>query len=292
MELVSLSPHFGAEVCGIDLVDVATNDAAYSRVRAAFEEHSVLLFRDQEVTDEVQAAFSRAFGPLELVKLGSEGAGSFYSRLHNIAADGSPVDETHRYALTARANQLWHTDSSFKKTPALASVLSARIVPSDGGETEFASTRAAWERLPATMRMRLRDTVVTHAYAYSRDQIDAALMTAPERAALPPVRWRMTWRNPINGKIALYIASHAYAVDGLSADEARSLLDDLISEATRPEYLYRHRWRAGDVVMWDNRATMHRGRPWPNDQPRSMVRTTISAVEADGLAEIRPPAPV
>jgi len=261
-------------------------------VRAAFEEHSVLVFRDQQVTDEVQAAFSRAFGPLELVKVGSEGAGTFYSRLHNIAADGAPVDETHRYSLTARANQLWHTDSSFKKTPALASVLSARVVPRDGGETEFASTRAAWNRLSAAMRARLRDAIVTHAYAYSRAQIDAALMTATERTALPPARWRMTWRNPVNGKMALYIASHAYAVDGLSAEEARSLLDQLMDEATRSEFIYRHEWRAGDVLMWDNRATMHRGRPWPNDQPRSMVRTTISALEADGLAQLRPAAPM
>src|SRR5579862_2226529 len=219
MELITLAPDLGAEIRGIDLVDVATSDAAYRSVRAAFEEHSVLLFREQKVTDEIQAAFSRAFGPLELVKLGSEGEGTFYSRLHNISADGAPVDDKHRYALTARANQLWHTDSSFKRTPALASVLSARIVPHEGGETEFASTRAAWNRLSTEMRTRLRDAIVTHSYAYSRDQIDGQLMTTPERAALPPVRWRMTWRNPINGKVALYIASHAYAIDGLSAAE-------------------------------------------------------------------------
>ncbi len=288
MELVSLGPNFGVEIRGIGPLEVAISDQAYREVRAAFEEHSVLLFRDQKVTDDIQVAFSRAFGPLELVKVGSEGEGTFYSRLHNLAADGTVVDEAHRHALTAQANQLWHTDSSFKTTPALASVLSARIIPRDGGETELTSTREAWNRLSCAMRARWRDAVVTHSYAYSRDQIDAELMTASERATLPPVRWRMTWRNPVNGRLALYIASHAYAVEGLSDTEARNLLDELIGEATRPEVIYRHHWRVGDVLMWDNRATMHRGRPWPSQRPRSMVRTTISAVEADGLAQLRP----
>ncbi len=288
MELVSLGPSFGVEIRGVSLLDVATSDLAYRDARAAFEEHSVLLFRGQQITDDLQVAFSRAFGPLELVKVGSEGAGTFYSRLHNLGADGIVVGEAHRHALTARANQLWHTDSSFKKTPALASVLSARLVPADGGETELTSTREAWARLSSAMRARLRDLIVTHSYAYSRDQIDAELITAPERAALPPMRWRMTWRNPVNGRIALYIASHASAVEGLSDAEARNLLDELMDEATRPQFIYRHCWRVGDVLMWDNRAIMHRGRPWPSQRPRSMVRTTISAVETDGLAELRP----
>ena len=288
MELVPLGPDFGAEVRGVALVDVAASDAAYQAVRAAFEEHSLLLFRDQETTDDVQAAFSRAFGPLERVKIGSEGVGTFYNRLHNLAPDGALAPETSRQALTARANQLWHTDSSFKQTPALASVLSARVVPQNGGETEFASTRQAWTRLSPSVQDRVRGSVATHAYAHSRDQIDPGLATEPERAALPPVKWRMVWPNPVNGRFALYIASHAYAIEGLGDEEARVLLDELIADATRPEHTYQHRWRQGDVLMWDNRATMHRGRPWPHDQARSMVRTTISAVEADGLAEVRP----
>ncbi len=226
---------------------------------------------------------------MERVKIGSEGAGTFYSRLNNLSSDGGIVPETDRQALTARANQLWHTDSSFKRTPALASVLSARVVPQHGGETEFASTRAAWTRLSPSLQSRLRDAVVTHSYAHSRDQIDGGLMTEPEREALPPARWRMTWRNPANGRVALYIASHAYAVEGLGGAEARILLDELIADATRPEFIYQHNWRQGDVLMWDNRAMMHRGRPWPHLEPRSVVRTTISAVDSDGLAEVRPP---
>jgi alpha-ketoglutarate-dependent 2,4-dichlorophenoxyacetate dioxygenase len=290
MDVIPLAQGFAAELDGVSLVDVASSDAAYRAVRAAFETHSVLVFRGQSVSDDIQAAYSRAFGPLELVKLGSVGHGTFYSRLNNLGADGKLVPENDRQIWRARANQLWHTDSSFKQTPALASVLSARTLPSDGGETEFTSTRLAWERLPETRQARLEAATVTHSYANSRDQIHPELMTPAERAALPPVRWRMTWRNPVNGRRALYIASHAYAVDGMGDNEAKALLAELIGEATRPEVTYLHRWRQGDVVMWDNRATMHRGRPWPLSEPRVMVRTTIQARDADGLETVRPAA--
>jgi alpha-ketoglutarate-dependent 2,4-dichlorophenoxyacetate dioxygenase len=290
MELTPLGPGFGALVAGANLIDVASSDAAYRRVRAAFEEHSLLLFRGQQVSDDLQAAFSRAFGPLEIVKTGSVGVGTFYSRLNNLAPDGSVVPDTHRQALAARANQLWHTDSSFKKTPALASVLSSRTLPKLGGETEFVSMRLAWERLAPRRQAQLQDLIVRHSYAASRDQIDPQLMTRAERDELPPVRWRMTWRNPANDRRALYLASHAYAVEGMGDDEGRALIAELIAAATTPEARYLHAWRAGDVLMWDNRATMHRGRPWPAGDARVMVRTTVQAVEADGLSELRPAA--
>ena len=290
MELQPIGPGFGVEVRGVDLLDVVASDAVYRQVRAAFETHSVLLFRDQKVTDDLQAVFSRAFGPLEIVKVGSVGVGTFYSPLNNLATDGSVVPETHRQALIARANQLWHTDSSFKQTPALASILSARTVPRAGGETEFVSMRLAWERLPTERQVRLRDAVVRHSYANSRDQIHPELMTAAEREVLPPVRWRMTWRNPANDRRALYLASHAYAVEGMGDNEGKALLAELIAAATQPDAVYRHAWRPGDVIMWDNRATMHRGRPWQAGDPRVMVRTTVQAVDADGLTELRPAA--
>ncbi len=290
MELIPLGPGFGVEVRGTSLIDVASSAEAYRAVRAALEEHSLLLFRDHSVGDDLQVAYSRAFGPLEITKLGTAGAGTLYARVTNIGPEGAAVPPGHRQALNSRANRLWHTDSSFKRTPALASVLSARLLPESGGETQFTSTRLAWERLPGAMQARLRDMVVRHSYASSRDQIDPELMTPAERAALPPVRWHMTWRNPVNGRRALYIASHAFAVEGMGDNEGKALLARLIEEATRPELTYLHRWRPGDVAMWDNRATMHRGRPWPEGAARSMVRTTISATDADGLAELRPAA--
>src|SRR5580704_6959922 len=153
MEIVPLGPGFAAELRGVTLADVAAHDAAYAAVRAAFEEHSVLVFRGQEVTDEGQLAFSRRFGPPEVTKVGSLGTGSHFVILTTIGPDGKVVPADHRYALRNKANQLWHTDSSFKSVPALTSVLSARIIPDHGGETEFVSTRLAFERLdPATRR--------------------------------------------------------------------------------------------------------------------------------------------
>jgi alpha-ketoglutarate-dependent 2,4-dichlorophenoxyacetate dioxygenase len=288
MELIPLAAGFGVEVRGVDLIDVASSAAAYEAVRAAFEEHSVLLFRGQRISDDVQVAYSRAFGPLELSKVGSLGHGTFYGVLRNVDADGRIVPDDHKEALRARANQLWHTDSSFKRSPALASVLSARTIPDRGGETQFTSTRLAWERLPPATQAKLKDLVVWHSYANSRDQISPKLMSQAERDALPPVDWRMTWRNPVNGRTALYIASHAGAIDGMGDNEAKALLGGLIEDATREEYTYLHVWRPGDVVMWDNRATMHRGRPWPGDQVRHMVRTTISATDADGVPHVLP----
>ena len=149
MELVPLGPGFGVEVRGLGILDVATDAEAYKAVRGAFEEHSLLIFRDQPIADDVQVAYSRAFGPLELTKVASLGANSFYSRLTNVGPAGEILPPTDRQVLVAKANALWHTDSSFKKTPALASVLSARVLPGADGDTEFTSTRLAWERLPS-----------------------------------------------------------------------------------------------------------------------------------------------
>ena len=289
MELVPLGPGFGVQVKGVTMLDVATDAEAYKAVREAFETHSLLVFRDQPIADDIQVAFSRAFGPLEFTKAASLGENSFYSRLTNVGRNGEIVPPTDRQVLVAQANALWHTDSSFKKTPALASVLTARVLPGEDGDTEFTSTRLAWERLPADLQERLKTAVATHSYANSRDQIHPDLANAEERKALPPVRWRLNWRNPTNDRRALYVASHAYAIDGMDDRDARQMLAQLLDEATRREFVYTHKWRTGDAVMWDNRAMLHRGRPWDYAKERSMVRTTISATVADGLNEVKPP---
>ena len=290
MKLIPLGPGFAAEARGPGLAEVAASAEAYAAVRAAFEEHSVLLFRGQSITDELQIAFSQRFGPLEIAKAASRGEGTPFSILTNIEPDGTLVPPGHKEELRARANQLWHTDSCFKVPSALASVLSARVIAPVGGETEFASTRLAWERLPEATRARLANAYAWHDYAHSRGKIAPHLASEREKSTMPPVCWRMRWRNPANGRDALYIASHTCAIDGMAKDEALALLDELIAFATMPEHTYVHSWQAGDVIMWDNRATLHRGRPWPSDQPRHMVRTTISATDADGVAEMRPPA--
>ncbi len=289
MDVVPLGPGFAAELRGVTLADVASDDATYTGARVAFEEHSVLVLRGQEVTDDLQLAFSRRFGPPEVTKVGSLGTGSHFVILSTIGPDGKVVPADHRQAMRSKANQLWHTDSSFKSVPALASILSARIIPARGGETEFVSTRLAFERLDAALRNRLENCFAWHDYAHSRSQIAAGLASPEERAALPPQCWRMVWKNPINGRGAIYLASHAYAVKGLEAAAGKKLIDELMQAATAPGLSYLHQWRKGDVVMWDNRATMHRGRPWPAHEARLMVRTTISATEADGVDSMRLP---
>jgi alpha-ketoglutarate-dependent 2,4-dichlorophenoxyacetate dioxygenase len=289
MDIVPLGPGFAAEMRGVTLADIADDDAAYAAARAAFEEHSVLVFRDQEVTDEGQLAFSRRFGPPETTKVGSLGTGSHFVILTTIGPDGKVVPPDHRYAMRNKANQLWHTDSSFKRTPALTSILSARIIPANGGETEFVSTRLAFALLDPSLQTKLTNSFAWHDYAHSRGQIAEGLASPEERAALPPVCWRMVWKNPVNGKSALYLASHAYAVEGMDAADGKKLIEDLMAAVTAPGTSYVHQWKAGDVVMWDNRATMHRGRPWPAHEARLMVRTTISATAVDGLETMRAP---
>lgn len=289
MDIVPLGRGFAAELRGVTLADIAADDAAYTAARVAFEEHSVLVFRGQQVTDEGQLAFSRHFGPPEVTKVGSLGTGSHFVILTTIGEDGKVVPPDHRYAMRNKANQLWHTDSSFKRTPALTSILSARIIPARGGETEFVSTRLAFARLEADVQKKLENFFAWHDYAHSRGQIAEGLASSEERAALPPVCWRMVWKNPANGHSALYLASHAYAVEGIGPAEGKRLIEELMQAATAPGTSYVHEWKAGDVVMWDNRATMHRGRPWPAHEARLMVRTTISATAADGLDSMRPP---
>ncbi len=289
MDIIPLGPGFGAELRGVTLADVTNVDAIYKTVRAAFEEHSVLVFRNQEISGESQLAFSRRFGPPETTKVGSLGTGTNFVILTTIGPDGKVVPEDHRYAMRNKANQLWHTDSSFKAVPALTSVLSARTIPASGGETEFVSTRLAFERLDPALQKQLENSFAWHSYAHSRGKIQEGLATAEEMATLPSQCWRMVWKNPVNGRKAFYIASHTYAIEGMEPKAGEKLIEELTAAATAPGTSYEHKWHNGDVVMWDNRATMHRGRPWPGSEPRYMVRTTISATAADGLESMRPP---
>jgi alpha-ketoglutarate-dependent 2,4-dichlorophenoxyacetate dioxygenase len=289
MQIRQLHPEIGAQIIGVTLADVARDDAIYRQVRAAFEEYSVLLFRQQPISDETQVAYSAKFGPLETAKAASLGEGTPFSILTNIDPKSKTlVPPDHKEALRAKANQLWHTDSSFRQLPALASVLSARTIPGEGGETEFVSQRASWNRLTPELREKLSNAFAWHSYAHSRGKIDPGLASRREQDTLPPACWRMRWRNPVNGRDALYIASHTGAIEGMDKDSALQLIDELLALSTTPGHAYTHVWEAGDVIMWDNRASLHRGRPWPMDKPRYMIRTTISCTEVDGLAGVRP----
>lgn len=275
-EFQSLHPLFAAEAHGVDLT-APLEDGAFTEIEAAFIEHSVLVFPDQRINDETQISFSRRFGELETTKVGTNGAGSNLIVLSNMDSDGNVVPATDRQVLNNRANRFWHADSSFKAVPARASMLSARIIPSNGGDTEFISMRAVYQALPESLKAAIEGKVVIHDYAYSRSKIDPDLVTDEERAAVPPVRQTMVIdHGPALGK-SLYLGAHAARVEGMSEDEGRALIDDLMEFATQDCFIYTHRWRPHDLLLWDNRAVIHRATPFEGaTERRLMVRTTIA----------------
>ena len=281
MTITPIHPHFGARVDGVDLAQ-PLDEPSFRTIREAFQEYSVLVFPDQRLTDEEQMAFSERFGPLEttLSAIGRE------DRLSPHLVDLSNVDPDHddalmgwddRRMLYQSGNQLWHTDSSFKPVPAMASLLSGREVPPVGGETEFASLRYAYATLPSALKERIEGKVVVHSILYSRSTIAKGLFDPKQEKGLPPVRQALVRANPTNGRKSFYVASHAWYIEGMPYEESRRLLDELIAHATRPSVVYQHRWRQWDLVMWDNRCTLHRGRPWDAAQHRRVMRRTTIA---------------
>jgi alpha-ketoglutarate-dependent 2,4-dichlorophenoxyacetate dioxygenase len=272
-----LHPHFAAEIVGVSLRDL--DEPTFVQLRAAFEAHSVLVFHDQHLTDEEQIAFTRRFGPLEETTRSiaqNARVAPQIADLSNVDDAGNTMSPDDRRMLYHKGNQLWHTDSSFKPVPAMASLLSAREVPPEGGETQYASLRAAWDTLPLVLQKRLEGMIAVHSFAYSRGLIAPGLLLPEQEAALPPVRQRLVRQNPATGRKALYLGSHASYIIGLSVDEGRRLLRDLLEHATQPQFVFQHRWRVGDCVMWDNRAVLHRGRQWDARHRRVMHRTTVA----------------
>jgi alpha-ketoglutarate-dependent 2,4-dichlorophenoxyacetate dioxygenase len=273
-------PCLGAEVVGVDLARPLADDA-FARIAAAFDEHSVLVFRGQHLTDEQQMAFSARFGPLETTvrTMGNEDRlGAHIVDLSNTDEHGRPMPWTDRRMLYHSGNQLWHSDSSFKPVPAHSSALSARVIPPEGGETEFASMRVAYEALPDDLRRQVDGKVVVHSFGFSRSLIDPGIGTEVGRE-YPPVRHALVRANPANGRKAVYVGSHAWFVEGMSIDDSRILIARLLEITTRPDRVYRHTWSVGDLVMWDNRCVLHRGRPWDSARyQRVMHRTTVAGV--------------
>lgn len=274
LDVRPVHPLVGAEVRGLDLTRPLA-DETFAEVKRAFDRYSVLIFRGQPVNDEQQIAFSRRFGELEITKVGSVGAGTPLAHITNLK-EGRRVPLGHKQVLSLKANALWHTDSSFKRTPALASALSGRIVPKVGGDTEFLSTRAVWKALPEAKKAELDGLIAWHSYFNSRRQIDPEMMDAAEHAAVPPVRQQLVRVHPETGEKALFIASHASHIDGRPEDEGKALLAELMAFATQSQFVHVHRWQQGDLVLWDNRCTMHRGRPFDYEaEDRYLIRTTV-----------------
>jgi alpha-ketoglutarate-dependent 2,4-dichlorophenoxyacetate dioxygenase len=276
--IVPVHSLFGAEVSGVDLTR-PLDSGAFAAIAAAFDEYSVLVFRGQPLTDEQQMAFSERFGPLETTvrTMGKEDRlGAHMVDLSNTDEQGKLMGWSDRRMLYQSGNQLWHTDSSFKPVPAHSSALSARVVPPEGGETEFASMRVAYATLPEELRQAVQGKIVVHSFGFSRSLIDPGIGTEVGRD-YPPVRHALVRANPANGRPSLYIGSHAWVIEGMGIDESRILIARLLEHTTRPDRVYQHRWRVGDLVMWDNRCVLHRGRIWDSARHhRVMHRTTVA----------------
>jgi alpha-ketoglutarate-dependent 2,4-dichlorophenoxyacetate dioxygenase len=272
----------GAEVRGVDLARLVV-PVVFTAIEAAFNRHAVLVFPGQPLTDEQQLAFSRRFGPLE-VNPNYAGAKMRLrpdiADISNLDTEGRVLTRDDRRNLFNLGNQLWHTDSSFKHIPAKCSLLSARELPTfgpmGGGETEFADLRAAWDALPEARKRELEDLVVEHSIFRSRSQIGFADFNDEIFKQLPPVRQLLVRHHRYSGRTSLYLASHASHIIGWPVEKGRELIEELIAFATQAQFVYQHRWTVGDLVMWDNRCTMHRGRPYDDTQRRVLHRTTVS----------------
>jgi alpha-ketoglutarate-dependent 2,4-dichlorophenoxyacetate dioxygenase len=296
IEVSSFHPTLGAEVRNVDLTRPVPAEI-FAEIEAAFNRHGILVFPEQPLTDDQQLAFSRRFGPLE-VNPNYAGATMRLrpdvADISNLDTQGRVLARDDRRNLFNLGNQLWHTDSSFKRTPAKCSLLSARELPSPGpmggGETEFADLRAAWDALPAVRQRELDGLVVEHSIFRSRSQIGFADFNDEIFKELPPVPQALVRHHPASGRTSLYLASHASHIVGWPVEEGRALIEELIAFASQPQFVYQHRWRVADLVIWDNRCTMHRGRPYDDTQRRVLHRTTVSdyanTVEQEGLVTI------
>jgi len=287
--VTKLHPLFMAEIGSVDLTQpVSASD--YAAIDDAFNTHAVLVFRGQSVTEAQQVAFSKHFGPL--IPTTNYHRKGEKQRLRAELADVSNIDhennmlqvdsERRQHSL---GNQLWHTDGSFKHVPARCSLLAAHEVPPTGGETEFADMRAAFDALPQARKDEIEDLVVEHSIYRSRERMGFTGYNETTRAELPPVQQVLVRTHPGSGRKTLYLAAHASHVLGWPLEKGQALIDELIAHATQPQFTYAHHWQVGDVVMWDNRCTMHRARPYEDlkyrrDMRRSTVSDEINTVEA------------
>lgn len=282
-----LHPKFGKVVEDVDLREVTTTHL-YPEIRQLFEEHSALLFPAQSISDADHTRLAQMFGPLENREEMAQGrAVKFKVSPVSNETDGGVSDAEALHTLNLQANMLWHTDSTFLPVPALVNLLTAKVVPQDGGQTELASTRVGWAEMPRALREPLENAVMWHRLSHSRSQISAELGNMPEMRQWPDRPWRAVWPNPVTGDDSLYIASHAFAIEGMGLEEGQKLISEAISFCTQPEYVYSHNWTVGDVLIWDERSMLHRGQPWPYEQPRTLMSICCSVTDADGLQSVK-----
>ena len=283
IEFRPLHPLFAAEVQGVDTA-APVDDETLRTLWEGIDRYAVLVIPGQKLSADQEVEFAGRFGELETYAHSYRGGEQPRHRLEiadqsNLDADDRLREQQDRRRFRSLANRLWHTDSSFRRIPGALSMLHAHVVPPSGGETEFADLRAAYDELPAALKGQIEHLVAEHEYAYSRAKIGFGDFNADERSALPPVVQRVVRTHPGSKRKTLYLASHASHVLGMAVPEGRMLLLDLIEHATQPPFVYRHAWRVGDLVIWDNRCTMHRGRPYDDTRHvRDLRRVTTCDV--------------
>jgi len=281
LTLRQVGPCFAAEASGIDISQPIT-PADADAIHAAMNEVAVVVFREVPLTDQTQMAFTLSLGPIEppvstnLRKANELRISTNFADVSNLDENNKPFEREDRRRLFGIGNRLWHSDSSFKVVPAKYSLLHARTVPSKGGDTEFADMRTAYDALDEETKTQIEGLICEHSQMYSRRLIGFSDFTAEDREKMKPVRQALVRTHPDTGRKSLYLASHAGEIVGWPTPEAMLLLGDLINHATQREFVYKHQWRKGDLVIWDNRRTMHRARPFPSHEPRDVRRTTLA----------------
>jgi alpha-ketoglutarate-dependent 2,4-dichlorophenoxyacetate dioxygenase len=287
ISVTALHPLFGAAVSGLDLRLPVDMESLQSILPALYR-YAVLVFRNQPINDDQQVALSGLFGTLETPPVASLRVerprlnNRYVADVSNLDADNRIRSEQDPWRQFQKANQLWHTDGSFKRVPASISFLSARELPLRGGETEFADLRAAYDELELRTRVAIEGLEAVHSIAYSRGLVGYEGLTQRECTALPPVAHPLVRVAPGSGRKSLYLGSHASHIAGVQVNEGRTLLKNLTAFATQPRFVYRHCWQLFDLVVWDNRCTLHRGQPYDDlCHRRDMRRTTVVNVDAE-----------
>ena len=278
-----LHPHIGGEVSDIDLREqLSAEDVAI--LEAGMDKYAVLVFHGQNITDAQQTAFSRNFGELELpgsisniTKEEDRRLGPEMADVSNIAKGGKLFGRDDRARMFNLGNRLWHSDSSYKAVPAKYSLLSGRIVTEEGGETQFADMRAAYDALDDKTKALIEHMVCEHSLLYSRGSLGFDDLTEEETRNFTPVRQSLTRTHPVSGRKSIYLSAHIGQILGLPRPEAMCLIRDLTEAATQRQYVYSHKWQQYDLVIWDNRQTMHRVTAFNDvNEIRDMRRTTVA----------------
>src|SRR4029077_16966745 len=275
---------FVTEISGVDLAR-PLNPADRDAIEDAINRYSIVVFHDQTLTDEQQIDFARHFGPIHSPAQKARHTGVKHriasndiADISNLDGDGNVLEANAKRRLDWLANRLWHTDASFRAVPGALSLLYAHVVPDEAADTEFADLRAAYDALPDATRKQLDGMVAIHSIWHSRGQLDVTRYTEEELARLPPVPQRVVRTHPGSHRKTLYLAAHASHIKGMAVPDGRLLLMDLMEHATQRPFVHAHKWREGDLVIWDNRCTMHRARPFDTTQVRDLRRVTTRDV--------------